>query len=185
MALILASASPRRSEIMKLAGYDFTVMPTDAEENVPAGLGDFQTAKYLSREKSDAALKKAGDGDTVVTADTIVVIDGDILGKPKNKDEALRMLKTLSGRTHTVYTGVTVANSKRTETFYKKTDVTFYDLSDDEINAYIGTNEPFDKAGAYGIQGFGCVLVKKINGDYFNVMGLPIAKLSRVLKSWI
>lgn len=183
MALILASASPRRSEIMKLAGYAFTVMPTDAEEDIPAGLDASQAAKYLSRRKSDAALKNARAGDTVIAADTIVVIDGEILGKPKNKDEAFCMLKTLSGRTHAVYTGVTVANSEKTETFSEKTDVTFYNLSDDEINAYIGTSEPFDKAGAYGIQGFGCVLVKKIRGDYFNVMGLPIAKLSRVLRN--
>lgn len=182
MALILASASPRRSEIMKLAGYDFTVMPTDADENIPDILNARQAAEHLSRLKSEAALKNADDGDTVISADTIVTIDEAIIGKPKDKDEAFRMLKTLSGKTHTVYTGVTVANLNSSETFSEKTDVTFYKLSDDEIYAYIDTGEPFDKAGAYGIQGYGSVLVKKIHGDYFNVMGLPIAKLSRVLK---
>lgn len=182
MALILASASPRRQEIMKLAGYSFTVINPNADEYVPEGLNASQTAEYLSRIKANAAIKLTDKKDTVICADTIVVLDEKVLGKPKDRDDAFFMLKTLSGKIHTVYTGVTVVNNSNLITFSEKTLVTFYDLSDDEINSYIDTNEPFDKAGAYGIQGFGSVLVKEIKGDYFNVMGLPIARLSRILK---
>lgn len=182
MALILASASPRRKDIMSLAGFSFSVINPHADETIKDGLNSSETAEYLSRIKAKAAIKLADKNDTIICADTIVVIDGKILGKPKDRDDAFYMLKTLSGKTHTVITGVTVVNNSEFITFSEKTLVTFYDLSDDEINSYINTNEPFDKAGAYGIQGFGSVLVKGINGDYFNVMGLPIARLSRVLK---
>jgi septum formation protein len=185
MALILASASPRRREIMKLAGYSFTVLTPDADESVPKNLNASQAAEHLSRVKADAAIQLANDDDIIVCADTIVEIDGQILGKPKSRDEAFNMLKTLSDKTHNVYTGVTVVKPKNFETFSEKTLVTFYKLSESEINNYIDTGEPFDKAGAYGIQGFGCVLVKEIRGDYFNVMGLPIAHLSRVLRNYI
>ena len=183
MALILASASPRRREIMKLAGYSFTVINPNANEYVPEGLNASQTAEHLSRIKANAAIKLTDKKDTIICADTIVVLDEKVLGKPKDRDDAFYMLKTLSGKTHTVYTGVTVVNNSNLITFSEKTLVTFYDLSHDEINSYIDTNEPFDKAGAYGIQGYGSVLVKEIHGDYFNVMGLPIARLSRVLKN--
>jgi septum formation protein len=182
MALILASASPRRREIMKLAGYSFTVINPNANEYVPEGLNASQTAEHLSRIKANAAIKLTDKKDTIICADTIVVLDEKVLGKPKDRDDAFYMLKTLSGKTHTVYTGVTVVNNSNLITFSEKTLVTFYDLSHDEINSYIDTNEPFDKAGAYGIQGYGSVLVKEIHGDYFNVMGLPIARLSRILK---
>lgn len=183
MALILASASPRRKEIMSLAGYSFTVINPNVDEYIPEGLTASQTAEHLSRIKAKAAIKLTDKKDTVICADTIVVLDEKVLGKPKDRDDAFYMLKTLSGKTHTVITGVTVVNNSDFTTFSEKTLVTFYDLSDYEINSYIDTDEPFDKAGAYGIQGFGSVLVKGINGDYFNVMGLPIAKLSRVLKA--
>lgn len=182
MALILASASPRRREIMTLAGYSFTVINPNANETIKEDLSAGEIAEYLSKVKAEAAIKMTDSTDTVISADTIVVKGSKILGKPKDKKDAFNMLKTLSGETHTVYTGVTVAHKNRFETFSEKTLVTFYDLSDDEINRYIDTGEPFDKAGAYGIQGYGCILVKEIHGDYFNVMGLPIARLSRILK---
>ncbi|OQA50146.1 MAG: Septum formation protein Maf [Firmicutes bacterium ADurb.Bin300] len=184
MALVLASASPRRREIMRLAGYSFSVINPNADESVPENLNAKQVAQQLSLTKAQTAIQLVNDDDVVVCADTIVEIDGQILGKPRSRDEAFDMLKTLSGKTHIVYTGVTVAKSKNFETFSEKTLVTFYELSNSEINNYIDTKEPFDKAGAYGIQGIGCVLVKKIRGDYFNVMGLPIARLSRVLSKY-
>ena len=181
--LILASNSPRRSEILNRAGFTFTVRPTDADESVPDGLSPKETAEHLSLLKAKEANKSASDGDVIVAADTLVTINGKILGKPRDKEQAAAMLKTLSGRTHTVHTGVTVIKNGETTTFSVATDVTFYDLSDGEIDAYIATGEPFDKAGSYGIQGYGSLLVKEIHGDYFNVMGLPVAALSRVLKS--
>ena len=184
MSIILASASPRRSEIMRLAGYSFRVIPTNAEEIIPEGLDARQTAEQLSIVKADAAMKSAGKDDTVICADTLVTADGIILGKPKDAAEAFRMLSFLSGRTHTVYTGVSVVKDGLVKTFSVKTDVVFYELSDQEISDYISTGEPFDKAGAYGIQGLGAVFVKEIHGDYFNVMGLPIAELTRVLRKW-
>ncbi len=180
--LILASASPRRSEILTRAGFQFIVRPTDADESVPDGLSPKQTAERLSLLKARAALISASDGDVIVAADTIVTIGGAVLGKPKDKEQAYAMLQTLSGKTHTVYTGVTVIDNGDTTTFSVATDVVFYDLSDKEIKDYIATGEPFDKAGAYGIQGYGSLLVKEIRGDFYNVMGLPIAALSRVLR---
>ncbi len=180
--LVLASNSPRRSEILTKAGFAFAVRPTDADESVPDGISPKETAERVSLIKARAALIRASDGDIIVAADTLVTIDGKILGKPRDKEQAAVMLKTLSGRTHTVHTGVTVIRNNETTTFSVATDVTFYDLSDAEISAYIATGEPFDKAGAYGIQGYGSLLVKEIYGDYYNVMGLPVAALSRVLR---
>ncbi len=181
--IILASASPRRKELMTLAGVDFNVMTEPTDETIEENLMPEQTVVFLARKKASAvALKESHK--TVVGADTIVEIDGRILGKPADYDEAFRMLSQLSGRSHNVYTGVCITCGDKEETFCEKTEVTFYELSDKEIDDYIKTGDCFDKAGAYGIQSRGCTLVKKINGDYFNVVGLPIAEVVRRLASF-
>lgn len=184
--LILSSSSPRRRELLLQAGLTFEVLVPFCEEKADLLLSPEQYVQELSRIKCLAGAKVAGtcyvDG-VVIGADTIVCHRGCILGKPADEEDAFRMLKSLSGEVHQVYTGVTVFDlqSTQTDTFYEKTEVAFYDLSDHEILSYIRTGEPFDKAGAYGIQGRGACLVKGINGDYCNVVGLPIAHLIRVL----
>lgn len=181
MAVILASASPRRRELLKFITEDFTVRVSDAEEVTDPGLSAEETVKSLAVIKGEA-VAKSFPHDTVISADTIVVLDGRILGKPKNEEDAFNMLSSLSGRTHEVFTGVCVLHGNKKLVFAERTEVSFYALSDDEIRAYIRTGEPADKAGAYGIQGKGCTLVKAINGDYNNVVGLPVAELNRLLK---
>lgn len=181
MKLILASASPRRKELLRYITEDFTVRISDADETTPNGLTPEETVRYLSRLKADAVYN--GDPDeTIVASDTIVVIDGRVLGKPHGEEEAKTMLRTLSGRTHTVFTGVCVKTAERERVFAERTEVTFYPLTEEEICAYVATGEPMDKAGSYGIQGKGSLLVQKIDGDFYNVMGLPVAALWRALK---
>ena len=189
--IYLASASPRRREIMALAGFDFEVIVPECDENIdPALPGDYCTE--LSRRKALAGFKMISPQNDciVIGADTIVFLDGRILGKPHDEEQAFEMLRALSGNTHEVYTGVTVIRGSGKQassviSFYERTQVTFFDVSDDELLDYIKTGEPMDKAGAYGIQGRGCFLAEKIEGDYFNVMGLPAARLIRVLKEQI
>ena len=180
----LASQSPRRKELLTLAGLSFEVLVSGCDETVPEGFTAEQTVQHLANQKCEAVLSLCKEEDTVLAADTIVVIDGNILGKPKDKSDAFNMLRSLSGRTHTVMTGVCIANGTKRREFVSKTDVTFYDLSDEEINAYIETGDPFDKAGGYGIQTQGVVLVEKINGDYSNVVGLPLAQCVRELRAF-
>ena len=182
MKLILASASPRRKELLRYITEDFTVRVSHADETVPEGLTPEQTVKYLAGVKAAAVWNGAPD-EVIVASDTIVVIDGAILGKPVDEEDARRMLRVLSGRTHTVFTGVCVKTAEQETIFAEKTDVTFYPLTDDEIREYVATGEPMDKAGAYGIQGKGSLLVEKIGGDFYTVMGLPVATLSRALKA--
>lgn len=182
MSLILASASPRRKEIMETAGLLFSVHVSDTDETLPDGITASDAVTELSYRKALAVAKKFPE-DTVIGADTVVTLDGIILGKPSDEDDAKKMLRTLSGRTHQVFTGVCIIKNGKANRFFEKTDVTFFDLSDEEIQSYIATGEPMDKAGAYGIQGRGCTLVKKICGDYFNVVGLPVARLLRKLKN--
>ena len=185
MALILASASPRRNEILTLAGYSFDVLPADIKEQFPHGAPADIAARELSRQKAAALKSKVALTDIILAADTVVAVDGAVLGKPYDAEDAARMLRLLSGKTHTVYTGVTLLRGDECISFTQATQVTFYELTDRQINGYIATGEPFDKAGAYGIQGRGCVLVKSIDGDYFNVMGLPIAQVARQInKLW-
>lgn len=160
MKLILASGSPRRSEILKNAGYEFVVKPTSADESLPDGILPEDAVKLLSERKADAA--KIECSDVVLSADTVVALGDKILGKPSDKAEAFSMLRNLSGKTHSVYTGVTIKSAEKKRVFAVKTDVLFYPLTDDEINAYIATGEPFDKAGAYGIQGRAAVFVEKL-----------------------
>ena len=178
--IVLASASPRRQELLRRIGLaDFTVRVPDAEEAFPEGLSPQETVKYISREKSQAV--DAAEDEIVITADTMVFLDGQKLGKPADESEALAMLTALQGRHHTVCTGVTVRLGSRMETEAETTEVYFRPVSREELLAYIATGEPMDKAGAYGIQGVGALLVEGIRGDYFNVMGLPVLRLSRML----
>ena len=186
--IILASASPRRSELLEKAGVAFTVIPSVGEEIITEKEPE-KIVQELSKEKAfSTAENLAGlkDGTLVIGADTIVVYDGRILGKPTDEENAVQTLKMLQGNTHQVYTGVTVLESKAGEwishTFAECTDVTFYQVSDEEIRDYVETKEPMDKAGSYGIQGLFGIYVKGICGDYNNVVGLPVARLFHEMK---
>lgn len=181
--IILASASPRRKELLSLAGVDFTVKTAPTDENLENDVLPEDAVKILAKRKATAVWAQNFES-TIIGADTVVAIDGKILGKPKTFDEAYSMLSLLSGRTHCVYTGVCIIGKDKEICFSEKTEVEFFDLTKVEIEAYIQTGDCYDKAGAYGIQSNGCVLVKKINGDYFNVVGLPIAKTYRQLQSF-
>ena len=181
--LVLASQSPRRKELLKLISEDFTICPDDSPENADESLLAHDYVLTLSMEKCMNVAEKFDDEAIVIGADTVVVADGKILGKPQSEDDALNMLKALSGNIHSVYTGVTVMSrgEHKVISFFEKTDVHFYELTEEEIKRYIKTKEPMDKAGAYGIQEKGALFVKKIDGDYNNVVGLPVARLARVL----
>ena len=177
---ILASASPRRSEILKNSGYEFEVIVSDADEALPDGIGADEAVLLLSKIKAES-VSKSNRGSVVLGCDTVVSLDGKILGKPKDETQAFEMLRSLSGKIHKVYTVVTVTDGERSESFLNETQVEFYPLSEETIATYIATGEPMDKAGAYGIQGFGSVLVRKIDGDYFSVMGLAVNESARAL----
>lgn len=177
--LILASKSPRRQELLKIISADFVIKTADVDETLPEGVSPKEAVEFLSRIKAEPFKNET---DTVIGADTVVAFDNIILGKPKNRDDAKGMLRMLSGREHSVFTGVTIISPKGAKTFSCETRVKFFELSDEEIEKYVNTGECADKAGAYGIQGFGSLLVEKIDGDYFNVVGLPISKLYRELK---
>ena len=183
MNIVLASASPRRRELLQRAGVTFTVRVSDADEQISPDTPPHEAVMSLARQKAQAVAKSCPD-DLVIGADTVVVYDGAILGKPADAADAVRMLRMLSGKTHTVYTGVCLLSPGKTETFFEQTQVTFYPLTQQEIEAYVATGEPMDKAGAYGIQGRGCTLVQGICGDYFNVVGLPVAALCRRLSAY-
>ena len=176
--MILASKSPRRQELLKYITDNFTVKTAEVDETLPEGMKPEEAVKYLSRIKAQPF---ENEDSIVIGADTIVVIDGKILGKPCDNRDAENMLRRLSGKTHSVFTGVTVIKNGEYHTFSTETKVTFFELSDSDIKRYIETKEPLDKAGAYGIQGYGSLLVEKIDGDYFNVVGLPVSKLNRLL----
>ncbi|MEX2152789.1 MAG: Maf family protein [Gemmatimonadaceae bacterium] len=176
--VILASQSPRRRELLSLVGIPHDVKPADIDERYLAGESPRAHAERLAREKS-AAIHEADA--VVIGSDTIVVVDGDVLGKPRDADDAAQMLRRLSGRSHTVITAVAVAWRGRLESAVEEVEVTFHPLTDDDIAAYVATREPLDKAGAYGIQGFGATIVARVNGDYFAVMGLPLQRLIQLL----
>lgn len=180
MGLILASASPRRQELLKRITEDFTVNPVDADETLPVGIPVEIAAVYLADVKAKAAAEQFPE-DIVIGCDTIVVLEDEIMGKPSDRAQAKQMLQKLSGQTHKVMTGTALYCGKKSTVFTSETRVTFYGLTDAEIERYLDTGEPFDKAGAYGIQGFGCLLVRSIEGDYNNVVGLPVAALARAL----
>ena len=183
--IVLASASPRRQELLQRMGItEFDIRVPEAEETYPEGLSPRQIVEYISREKADAAVKLCGADEIVITADTMVFQDDAQLGKPTDEADALRMLTALQGRHHTVCTGVTVRQGDHTVTESEETEVIFRPATQRELLAYIATGEPMDKAGAYGIQGKGSLLVEGIRGDFFNVMGLPLLRLSRMLEQF-
>lgn len=182
MSIILASRSPRRRELLGQMGIsDFIIRPAVGEEKAVPGLSPAQLVEALSLRKGLEVASGAAPGDLVIAADTVVAVDRQVLGKPQSREEAVRMLTSLSGRTHTVYTGVTLCRDGEVLTEHEATAVRFRSLTPEEIEAYVSTGEPMDKAGAYGIQGFGALLVEGIEGDYFNVVGLPVCRLGRML----
>lgn len=176
--LILASNSPRRKEILEMLGYEFEIRPSDTDENIE-NLSPEQTVEELSFRKALAVERKPED--IVIGSDTIVSLDDEILGKPKNDADAKRMLSKLSGRAHTVYTGVTILQGEKIITNAISAKVYFRELTQREIERYVSTGEPLDKAGAYGIQGKGAAFIEKIDGDYYAVMGLPACYVSKTL----
>lgn len=181
MQLILASQSPRRKELLGLFHIPFTVRVADIDETMDAGKDPADEVARVSRAKALAVPRN--DGDVVIAADTIVVLDGNVLGKPVDKTHAAAMLTALSGRDHQVMTGVTVLQGQTCLTQTEITDVHFRSLSRQEIENYIATGEPMDKAGAYGIQGGAALFVEKLQGDYYNVMGLPVCRLLLMLRT--
>lgn len=182
--VVLASASPRRRELLCLLFDEFRVVPSEFDESdVPLELGSAEHVVHSSLMKARDVAAKHSES-LVIAADTVVVVDGTILGKPIDAEDAARMLRLLGGRVHQVYTGVSVAANGIERSGFECTDVTFRELDDDIIARYIATGEPMDKAGAYAIQGKGSVLIKGISGCYFNVVGLPIYLLSRLLEEF-
>lgn len=180
--IVLASQSPRRQELLHRMGIEsFEIRVPETDETYPAGLSPRQTVEYISREKADAAAPLCAADELIITADTMVFLDEARLGKPRDERHALEMLTALQGRQHTVCTGVTVRQGDRILTESEATEVFFRPAAEAELRAYIRTGEPMDKAGAYGVQGKGALLVEKIDGDFFNVMGLPVLRLSRML----
>ncbi len=182
--LILASASPRRRELLSIITPRFTVRTSDCDETIAPGTGPVAAVRELSLQKAAAVWAALPQKETaaVIGSDTVVYIDGEILGKPHSREEAVSMISRLSGRSHTVCTGVTVITAEETRTFHETTEVHFYPLSPQEVEWYCSLKEPYDKAGAYGIQAAGALLVQGLTGDYFNVMGLPVAALARHLR---
>jgi len=178
--VILASASPRRRELLSLVGIRHDVLPANIDESYQQGETPRQHAERLAREKASAIRV---DDAVIVGSDTIVVVDGDVLGKPADRAHAESMLRRLSGRSHTVMTGIAVRHGERLVSDLVEVDVSFRLLSDDDIARYIDTGEPMDKAGAYGIQGYGATIVDRVDGDYFAVMGLPLNRLVRLIES--
>ena len=179
MKVILASASPRRAEILRMIGINFTVCPADIDEDICCG-DPARLTEIISEKKALAVSGRVGENDNfIIAADTVVAIDGLILGKPKSQSQAAHMLLMLSGKRHAVFTGVCMKYMDKTVIFHEKSEVEFCQMSDEEILSYISSGEPMDKAGAYGIQGLGSKYVKGIVGDFFNVMGFPVNSFYR------
>ena len=181
MQLILASQSPRRKELMGLFRIPFSVRVADIDETMDDAKPPYDEVARVSRLKAEAIPRNPDD--IVVAADTIVVCRGTVLGKPKDEADAFRMLRLLSGKDHQVMTGLTVLKGDISTVCTEVTDIHFRELSDREILTYIQTGEPMDKAGSYGIQGGAALFAEKINGDYYNVMGLPVCRLGQLLKA--
>lgn len=184
--ILLASKSPRRRELLQQIRLPFSVVSLGGiEEKYPQGLPAHQIPQYLSNLKSDAFMKSMRDNELIITADTLVILDGSVLGKPKNREEAVSMLRRLSGKTHLVITGVTISTLQKRTTFSTETKVKFAELSDSDIEYYVDNFLPYDKAGAYGIQEWiGCVAVEAIEGSFYNVMGLPVHQLIKELRAF-
>ena len=182
--IILASQSPRRRELLHLAEIPFEVIIADTDESFPEGLSFEETAIFIARNKGQAVAEKAAPGQTILAADTIVICNDTLIGKPKDRDDAIRILSMLSGNTHRVITGVFILNNKKETAFADVTEVYFHTLSPAQIIYYTDRYKPYDKAGAYAIQEWiGAVGIKKIVGDFYNVMGLPISRVVQVLRS--
>ena len=177
--IVLASKSPRRQELLKNIISNFKIEVREIEETFPDTLKGGEIAQYISEQKANA-FKHTNENSMIITADTIVCLEDKVLGKPKSHENAFEMLRSLSGKKHTVFTGVSLLFKNKLTSFYDETNVSFYELSDEEINEYIKNHQPFDKAGSYGIQEWmGYVGIQKIEGDFFNVMGLPLHRLYR------
>ena len=183
MRLVLASASPRRRELIKMMGFhDFIIRPADTDEKMPEMMpGD--SVRHIALQKAKKTARSCSASDLIIAADTLVYMDGKALGKPTDHKDAENMLRRLSGAEHAVYTGVALLYAGRELTFSEMTRVFFRELNDDEVRAYVKTGEPMDKAGAYGAQGLGAVFIQRIDGDFFNVMGLPLCRLITMLRS--
>ena len=187
--LYLASASPRRRDLLTQAGFSFAVLPTNADETLPRGPTPREAVPLRAPRKAHAAarlpeyLSRRSPGDVILAADTVVDLGGSILGKPPDRAGPARMLGALSGKRHTVHTGFCILAGEKRLCGAESTAVEFYPLTAAEIEAYLDTGEPMDKAGAYGIQGRGVILVRRISGDYSNVVGLPVARVARILRS--
>ncbi len=180
--MILASQSPRRKELLSLITEDFRIIPARGEEILPDGISPKDAVMLLAEQKAQEIYRQHSGEDVIISADTVVAVDNDILGKPVDADDAKRMLHLISGREHSVFTGVCIIDAKgNVNVFAEETKVEFWRLTDKEIADYVATGDPMDKAGAYGIQGRGALLVKRIDGDYYNVMGLPVGRLLRAL----
>ena len=183
--IILGSASPRRQELLRGINLNFEIMPMDVDESYPPYLNGVDIPMYLAEKKADAYKNMLNDELMVITADTIVFLDGKVLGKPIDKADAFKMLQRLSGKTHQVITGVCISTAVRRRTFHVISEVKFARLNDAEIDYYLEHYAPYDKAGSYGVQEWiGFIAVEHINGSYFNVMGLPIQRLYNELKRW-
>lgn len=183
MRLILASQSPRRKELLGLLNLPFTVRVADIDETMDPSLSVADAVAQLSRRKAEAVPREADD--IVIAADTVVVLGGTVLGKPKDAVDAIRMLSLLSGRKHQVMTGLTVLQGEKAVSHTEITDIYFRELTRQEIRGYVATGDPMDKAGAYGIQNGAALFVEKIHGDYFNVVGLPVCRLGLILKEFM
>lgn len=181
MKLILASASPRRQELIALISDNVICAPSGVDEIIPEDIAVCDIPLCLARQKAEA-VAESYPFDVVIGCDTGVILDDEILGKPKDREDAKRMIKALSGKVHQVITGCVLVYKGKTVGFSNVTEVEFFDLSDEEIENYINTSEPYDKAGGYGIQGKASLFVKGIKGDYFNVVGLPVSELNREIK---
>lgn len=185
MKIILASKSPRRQELLEMLGFeDFIVIPAGDAEAVKAGLTPEDTVCEIALRKARSVKLRTRGDNLIIAADTLVYLAGTCLGKPENKQDAKRMLMSLSGKKHTVYTGVAVIRGDRELCSAEASDVYFRELDESEVEAYIATGEPMDKAGAYAAQGLGALFVRRIEGDFFNVMGLPICRLGLMLKEF-
>lgn len=184
--IVLASNSPRRKELLQRMGVNFKVRTLfGIDESYPDSLRGEDIVCYISRNKAKAYQSSMAPNELLITADTIVYVDGEVMGKPKNAEQAKEMLHKLSGKTHQVITGVTIVTVKRTENFGVTSQVKFTNITDEEINFYVDNYLPFDKAGAYGIQEWiGIVAVEEIKGSYFNVVGLPVQRLYQKLKTF-
>jgi len=182
--IILASKSPRRCELLQNIGLEFEIIPDDSPEIFRENLSPEELCMAIAKDKGDNVYRDNNlNEELVISADTIVVIDGTVLGKPKNSEDAVRMLNLLSGREHSVFTALYIRQGERTSLTSTETKVRFKKLTEEEILWYVSTGECDDKAGAYGIQNLGSLLIEGINGDYFNVVGLPICTLGNILKS--